>query len=520
MVHLVVDITVRIQVTSVSGLDEERIVNTVSIVGDLRADGLNIDGGFQNVDDNLSVPEFATDGTVLTTGHHVLNGNFLGDILPLLQGEVKGIETRFGNIRTEGNGISGHVFQNQRIQSVRGADDILTEYSGDSINSIHGIALGSNRGTSEHVHDKFSGNTDLGKGVNHHRGAVAVLLIVDRQIHGGVFVVIGLRINVDVKGQGVIGRIVVGIVVQNGNNIGVQNRRSGNHNIRIVLHHEIAGGGGQVDVGLNTIDVFKHQTGEHIVAGCAVLPSYRHCDGGDVSSYRIVHPTKLEAVNTGENLGHVSVRLPHINRMVPEGEAQGIDITGHFLRGEQFQTILVNLEIEAGQGIRETVRMTDEVECIDGIGLVLLAALDIEAGMDDGILVGGNHINRRIFGPVFNRKAECSGNSGHLHALGFRQSMGTVREHVRRKTSSVSPFPGDKLKGIETHRMHIRHKFERIFEHVSQAERRERCGFGTVTRNAAGTIGEGQRLVIPFQFQMTEIGEVTSDNGVHNRTVK
>ena len=201
----------------------------------------------------------------------------------------------------------------------------------------------------------------------------------------------------------------------------------------------------------------------------------------------------------------VADRNCDVDRMVTEGEAQGIDTLGQFRSGEHLDTILVHLEEQAGQRIREAVRVADEVEGVDRVGFVFLTALDVEAGMDDGILVGGNHVNRRIFGPVFNSEAEYSGDSGHLHALGFRQSGGTVREHVRRKTCSVSPFPCDKLKGIVTHRMHIRHKVERILEQVSQAERGEHCGFCSIARNAAATVGEGQSLVLPFQFQMTEI---------------
>ena len=505
VIDLIMDITVSIEVAALGSSDKERIIHAVRIVGNLREDRIDTDGRFLNGNVDLSVPNVVADLTVIGTGQDIFNCNLFGDLVPGTQREVEGVETGFGHIRTELDGVSTKIFQHQRIQGILGTHNLLAEGGRNGVHGIHDIGLGSHGGTAKHIHHKVGRDPNLGEGVNHHRRAVAVLLVVNSQIQRGVIICIGLRIDVDVEHEGVIGRIVVGVIFNDANCRIVQDGGGADRDSRIVLHHEVAGGVCQADAGPHAIDILQKQTGEHVVAGGILLPSHRHGDRNDVTRHRIIDPTKHQAVNTGEQIGEVASRFSDVDRMVPEGEAQGIDAVGQFRSCEHLFIVLVHLEEQAGQRIREAVRVADEVKGVNLIGFVFLTAFDVEAGMDDGVLVGGNHINRRIFGPVLNREAEHSGDSGNLHALGFRQSTGTVREQVRRKACGVSPFPGHELKCVVAHRMHIRHEIKGVLQQVSQTERGEHLNLRSVAGDAARTVGKGQGLVLPFQFQMTEI---------------
>ena len=242
VVHLIVDITVSVEVAALGSLNEERIINTVRKVGHLREDRIDIDGRFLDGNVDLAVPEISTDLTVIGTGQYILNGNLLGNLVPSAQREVEGVETGVGHKRTELDGVSTKIFQHQRIQGILDTHYLLAEGGRDSVHGIHDIGLGSHSGTTKHIHHKVGGKTNLGKSVDNHRSAVAVLLIVNSQIQGGVVVSISLRINVDVEDKRVVRRIVIGVVIDDTNCRIVQDGSGSDGNRRIVLHHEVAGG--------------------------------------------------------------------------------------------------------------------------------------------------------------------------------------------------------------------------------------------------------------------------------------
>ena len=206
--------------------------------------------------------------------------------------------------------------------------------------------------------------------------------------------------------------------------------------------------------------------------------------------------------------------------MVLEGEAQRINIFGQFSGICHFATVLVHLIEETGQRIREAVRMTDIIERVHCVGLIgLTTMLGIEIRMDDRILVGGNHIHRRIFDLVFNRKAEHLGNRSHLHALSLCQNMDTVRQHISGQTGGVPPFPRHTLKRVNAGFMQIRDKLDRILIEVFQTYRSVHIGFSTVTRDASHSLVIMRHQFVPAQAQFAVRGKVTLD-GIRPTAVK
>ena len=206
--------------------------------------------------------------------------------------------------------------------------------------------------------------------------------------------------------------------------------------------------------------------------------------------------------------------------MVLEGEAQRINIFGQFSGIYHFATVLVHLIEETGQRIREAVRMTDIIERVHCVGLIgLTTMLGIEIRMDYRILIGGNHIHSGEFDLVFHRKAEHSGDSRHLHALSLCKDMHAIRQHIGCQTCSVSPFPCNKLKGIDAGFMQIRNKLDSILIKVFQAHRSVHAGLRTVTRNAASSLAIMRQHIFPFQAQCSIRSEVTLD-GISPAAVK